>query len=141
MTLPFCPESPKFLLLDRDDEIGANKGIYLKREWDIGLFYYTSLQSFLITISHSLALQLWGLLLNIYWLVHLVECSYVSTTIEGEISISSLSFLNYLCIKISATSALLLHIDTLWRKKRSHKWLYNFPRNTVVSGILFHIHR
>jgi SP family facilitated glucose transporter-like MFS transporter 1 len=26
LTLPFCPESPKFLLLDRDDEIGANKG-------------------------------------------------------------------------------------------------------------------
>jgi SP family facilitated glucose transporter-like MFS transporter 1 len=27
LTLPFCPESPKFLLLDRDDEIGANKAL------------------------------------------------------------------------------------------------------------------
>jgi len=27
VTLPFCPESPKFLLLDRDDEIGANKAL------------------------------------------------------------------------------------------------------------------
>lgn len=27
VTLPFCPESPKFLLLDRDDEIGANRAL------------------------------------------------------------------------------------------------------------------
>ena len=26
LTLPFCPESPKFLLLDKDDEMAANKG-------------------------------------------------------------------------------------------------------------------
>jgi len=26
-TLPFCPESPKYLLLDRDDEIAANKAL------------------------------------------------------------------------------------------------------------------
>jgi len=27
VTLPFCPESPKYLLLDKDDEMAANKGI------------------------------------------------------------------------------------------------------------------
>ena len=26
LTLPWCPESPKFLLLDKDDEMAANKG-------------------------------------------------------------------------------------------------------------------
>ena len=26
LTLPFCPESPKYLLLDKDDEMAANKG-------------------------------------------------------------------------------------------------------------------
>lgn len=26
VTLPFCPESPKFLLLDKDDEMAANRG-------------------------------------------------------------------------------------------------------------------
>lgn len=26
VTLPFCPESPKYLLLDKDDEMAANKG-------------------------------------------------------------------------------------------------------------------
>ena len=25
-TLPFCPESPKYLLLDKDDEMAANSG-------------------------------------------------------------------------------------------------------------------
>ena len=25
-TLPFCPESPKYLLLDKDDEMAAEKG-------------------------------------------------------------------------------------------------------------------
>jgi len=27
LTLPFCPESPKFLLLDKDDEMAANKAL------------------------------------------------------------------------------------------------------------------
>ena len=26
-TLPFCPESPKYLLLDKDDEHGAEEGL------------------------------------------------------------------------------------------------------------------
>ena len=26
VTLPFCPESPKYLLLDKDDEVKANDG-------------------------------------------------------------------------------------------------------------------
>ena len=26
-TLPFCPESPKYLLLDKDDEHGAEEGV------------------------------------------------------------------------------------------------------------------
>ena len=30
LTLPFCPESPKFLLLDKDDEMAANKGDFWK---------------------------------------------------------------------------------------------------------------
>ena len=37
------------------------------REWAV---YYTSLQSFKITISYSLAKQLWGLLMDFDWLVY-----------------------------------------------------------------------
>ena len=34
-------------------------------QWNV---YYTSPQSFLITFSYSIAQQLWGLLLNFFWL-------------------------------------------------------------------------
>lgn len=27
LVLPFCPESPKYLLLERNDESGAEKGV------------------------------------------------------------------------------------------------------------------
>ena len=30
-TLPFCPESPKYLLLDKDDEMAANSGTNIQR--------------------------------------------------------------------------------------------------------------
>ena len=29
-TLPFCPESPKYLLLDKDDEHGAEEGLIIQ---------------------------------------------------------------------------------------------------------------
>ena len=57
------------------------KGIYnslgYRGQWAV---YYTGPQSFMITFSYSLALQLWGLLLKFDWLVHQVECPNVSTT-------------------------------------------------------------
>ena len=37
--------------------------------------YNTSPQSFIVTLSDSLAKPLWGLLFNFDWLVRLVECS------------------------------------------------------------------
>ena len=41
--------------------------------------YYTSPKRFIITVSYSLAYQLWGLLLNFDLLVYQVECPNVST--------------------------------------------------------------
>ena len=41
--------------------------------------YYTSLQSFIMMFPFSLALQLWGLSVNLIFLVHKVESTYIST--------------------------------------------------------------
>ena len=41
----------------------------------------TSPQSLILTFSYLLAYQPWGLLLNFDWLVHLVDCPNVTTTI------------------------------------------------------------
>ena len=35
VTLPFCPESPKYLLLDKDDEMAATKGIVFQTKTTI----------------------------------------------------------------------------------------------------------
>ncbi len=42
--------------------------------------YYTSPQRFIITFSYSLPQQLWELLLNFFWMVHLTKCPNVLTT-------------------------------------------------------------
>ena len=43
--------------------------------WNVS---YTSTERFFLTFSYSLALQLWGLLLDFNWFVNYVECSNVS---------------------------------------------------------------
>ena len=47
---------------------------------EIGDVYYTSRQNFAMTLSHSLAQQLWGLFLKFDWFVHEVVCLNVSIT-------------------------------------------------------------
>ena len=59
------------------DSLILNKSVMFL-EWDKRLnVYYTSPK--IIRLSYSLALQTWGLLMNLDWLVHLIQCPNVST--------------------------------------------------------------